>query len=107
MNQDKQRIGVRRIESGRDGIEAMNALAATRGNPKLAQRLPVDARHALAVEMGEWRPPPAGGIDAHDFGGAHRALPPRRKLRRALWGGSGDVEKGGVGKRGDVWGRRV
>ena len=75
VDQDEQRIRTRRIESGRHGIEAVNVLAATRSEPELAERLPVDPRHALAIEMGERRPPAGRGIDAHNFGGTDRALP--------------------------------
>src|SRR5256885_17124641 len=85
MDQDEQRIRTRRVESGRYGIEAVNALAATRGEPELAQRLPVDPRHALAIEMGGRRPPSGRGIDAHDFGGTACRLPHPPARPRASW----------------------
>src|SRR3989449_10305254 len=55
-----------------------------RSEPELAQRLPVDPRHALAIEMGERRPPAGRGIDAHDFGGTDCALPHPGDLQRAF-----------------------
>src|SRR5689334_9317695 len=77
VDEDEQRILLRRVEVGRQRHEAVDLLAATVGEPEFAQRLPVDLRDAIVGEVSERRPLAGIEIDAPNLSWMHRALPVR------------------------------
>src|SRR5256714_5520792 len=77
VDENEQRILLRRVEVGGQRHEAVDLLAATVGEPELAQRLPVDLSDAIVGEVRQRRPLPGVEIDAADLSRMHRALPVR------------------------------
>src|SRR5689334_5645967 len=77
VDEDEQRILLRRVEVGRQRHETVNLLAATVGEPEFAQRLPVDLRDAIVGEVSERRPLAGGEVDAPNLSRMNRALPVR------------------------------
>ena len=92
VNQHEQWVGARRVEPGRQCVEAVDPLAALGGEPKLAQGLPVDLGGARGVDPGERRPLPGGGIDPHHLRRVRRALPDCRHAHRASGGSRGHLK---------------
>src|SRR5712671_1653627 len=77
VDQDEQGIAAGRVEPWRDGVEAVDALAAARREPEFPQRLPIDPGGAVGIELGERGRSARRGIDSDDLRGIRRALPDR------------------------------
>ncbi len=60
----------------------MDPLAAARGEPELAQWLPIDLGGAIGIEPRERRPATRRGIDSDDLGRIRRTLPHGCDLER-------------------------
>ena len=83
VDQHEQGVTAGRVESWRQRVEAVNAVAAGCCKPELAQRLPVDCLGPVRVELRQRGPAAGGRIDPDDFGRIGRTLPHRRHLHGA------------------------
>ncbi|HJP60846.1 MAG TPA: hypothetical protein VJ865_12640, partial [Gemmatimonadaceae bacterium] len=73
MDQHEQRILLRRVEVGRQRVEAVDALAAAVVEPEFAQRLEVDLRNLVIGEVRQRRPLAGVDVDATNLRRMHRA----------------------------------
>src|SRR5712671_1653628 len=64
VDKDEQGITAGRVEPWRDGVEAVDALAAGRREPEFPQRLPIDPGGAVGIELGERGRSARRGIDS-------------------------------------------